>query len=328
MDNLAFEKKLKLMMAVHQLPYFKIEDSQVLEAVYHLFNNSEYYLNYMEDPTYVLYMGVYEDIIKRNYCKAEEKYLAAIDKKILIATEYLHTMYLKIGTYAIPLLYIEKQQYYLAETYFLTHICSGHHTSLFLMASLYYDLHAYDMAEKYYRIAVERGNICAMDNLGHLYYTQGKYLLAESYFLMAMSYGDNHAIYNLARLHANSRRFNSAETYYLLFINKLRNGINFIDENPMYGTAIKELANLFYAQQKYHQAEEYYLISARIGDKDSMKLLGNLYLMQGKNDLSKKYYAMAVDEDDLESLERLISLCHSNEKYSDVTKYLMACNGR
>jgi len=86
------------------------------------------------------------------------------------------------------------------------------------------------------------------------------------------------------------------------------------------GKAIKNLASLYLSQKKYPEAEKYFLMAVDKGIEEVNYSLGLLYLFQEKYPEAEKYLLMAVEEVN-EAVYILALFYDSQEKYTLAEKY-------
>ena len=256
----------------------------------------------------------------KNFKKAEEYYLKAVDKgnsgamfnlALLYHNEYkdfkkAEEYYLKVvdqrhssAMFNLALLYMnEYKDFKKAEEYYLKAVDQGHSDAMNNLAMLYENEYKdFKKAEKYYLKAVNEGHSDAMNSLGALYADEHKdFKKAEEYFLKAMDKGDSGGMFNLGLLYKNEyKNFKRAEEYFLKAVEQ--------DDSE----AMSSLGALYADEFKdFKKAEEYYLRAVDKGDSDAMFSLALLYENEYKDfKKAEEYFLMAAELGDYKAMNGL-----------------------
>ena len=265
----------------------------------------------------------------KNFKKAEEYYLKAVDKgnsgamfnlALLYHNEYkdfkkAEEYYLKVvdqrhssAMFNLALLYMnEYKDFKKAEEYYLKAVDQGHSDAMNNLAMLYENEYKdFKKAEKYYLKAVNEGHSDAMNSLGALYADEHKdFKKAEEYFLKAMDKGDSGGMFNLGLLYKNEyKNFKRAEEYFLKAVEQ--------DDSE----AMSSLGELYADEFKdFKKAEEYFLMAIEQGDPRAMNSLGALYADEHKDfKKAEEYFLMAMDKGDPGAMFNLGLLYHNEHK--------------
>ena len=92
-------------------------------------------------------------------------------------------------------------------------------------------------------------------------------------------------------------------------------------ENEDDGIKFYVLADLYKEQQKYTEAEAYYLKASKKGNVDAFNKLGNLYKDQQKYSDAESYFFKAIENGDVDALFNLAILYKDQQKYSEAETY-------
>jgi len=96
-------------------------------------------------------------------------------------------------------------------------------------------------------------------------------------------------------------------------------------ENEADGIKYYMLGYLYNTQEKYPEAEKYYLLAIENGDVDALNNLALLYKTQAKYPEAEKYYLFAIEKGDNNALSNLANLYYNRAKYPEAEKlYLLA----
>jgi len=87
--------------------------------------------------------------------------------------------------------------------------------------------------------------------------------------------------------------------------------------------ALYNLANLYKDQSKYTEAEKYYLLAIEKGDIDALNNLAYLYDDQARYTEAEKYCLLAIEKGDIEAIFNLANIYRSQEKYTEAEKYYL-----
>jgi tetratricopeptide (TPR) repeat protein len=80
---------------------------------------------------------------------------------------------------------------------------------------------------------------------------------------------------------------------------------------------------LFHTQEKYSEAEKYYLLAIKNKNINAMYNLALLYQNEAKYLDSEKYYLLAIENGQIDSLYNLASLYNKQKKYELAEKYYL-----
>ncbi len=246
------------------------------------------------DPEIYVIIGTVLQVDKKDFQKAKEYFLTAVEKGGSDAIFTLAVLY-----------HDEFKDFKKAEEYYLMAVQKGNSDAMFNLALLYTnELKEFKKAEEYYLMAVQKGDSDAMFNLAMLYQDEFKnFKKAEEYYLMAFEKGLTGVMNNLAILYENELKdFKKAEKCYLVAVEKG-------NSNAMYNLA------LLYKDEynDFKKAEEYYLMAVDKGESMAMYDLAILYENEFKDfKKAEEYYLMAVEKDDSEAMDNL-ALLYDNE---------------
>jgi len=189
----------------------------------------------------------------KDYKKAEEYYLMAIENK------YVDAMY------NLAVLYeTETKDYKKAEEYYLMAIDHKHADAMYNLAVLYAtETKDYKKAEEYNLMAIDHKHAAAMNNLAVLYQTETKdYKKAEAYYLMAIENKYVVAMYNLALLYEQDLKDSKkAELYYSMAIeNDFKNHMDYLIHTTLDDDDKNAFLNIC---TKYHNKSNYIRVFAQ-----------------------------------------------------------------
>ncbi|MCT4509362.1 MAG: tetratricopeptide repeat protein [Tepidibacter sp.] len=249
----------------------------------------------------ILYIKKFKD-----YKKGEEYLLRAVDSGNIDALNNLGIFYDKI-----------LRNYKEAEKYYLKALDAGYEDVLNSLGVLYIKkLKNYKKAEEYLLRAVDSGDIGALNNLGVLYVENLEdYKKAEEYFLRALDNGDIEILMNLGKLYIEKLKdYEKAEEYYL-------KAVNFGNTHALNSLGILYSHNL----KDYKKAEKYYLKAIDAGNIDGLNNLGVLYSENLKEyKKAEEYYLKAVDAGDIDALNNLAVLYSEELKeYKKAEEYYL-----
>lgn len=204
--------------------------------------------------SFVIQAGYLEDgnfyYQNRNYEKAEQLYLKAIQNGNIFAFFYLGN------------LYKEQKKYDKAEQMHLKAIQNGVPQAFINLANLYYNQKKYDKAEQLYLKAIEKEVLDGYNNLGVLYLEQGKYDKAKNLFLIAINYESikEAAVQNLFKL-----------SLHYVAEKDFKNGAELMSIAAENGNldAAQILAKTYYETREFARAKKYFKIAANLGDKEA-----------------------------------------------------------
>lgn len=148
----------------------------------------------------LLFLGIYNDLIAKDYSKAEKYYLKAIENDNSIAM------------YNLALFYQKKYKDFVrAEIYYLKAINKKVVEAMYNLARLYKnEFKEYTKSEKYYLMAIKNKEDRSIHDLAMLYQFEFKdYTKAEKYYLIAIKKGESNAMHNLSVLYFEENRSSS-----------------------------------------------------------------------------------------------------------------------
>jgi TPR repeat protein len=154
----------------------KNEETYIIykNEIENIFNNQNFEI-YLYNDILLSWIGNYYHYVLKNYDKAKEYYLMAIEKG------HSNAMLMLALKYDIDEKYDDAQKYYLMA------IEKGHSDAMYMLALTNCFKKNYDEAKKYYLMAIEKGHSDAMYKLA-LYYNdiEKNYDEAKEYYLMAI----------------------------------------------------------------------------------------------------------------------------------------------
>ena len=242
-----------------------------------------------------LFAKAYNAQYKKEYDKAEEYYLKAINAGNNDALNNLGN------------LYQEQEEYEKAVEYYLKAIDTGNNDALFNIGNLYIIKEDYTKAEEYYLKAIESGVNDALNSLSWMYFTQGKEK-NKSLELIQKSY-------KIKKEYANTHTYAAVLLWNEEFsksYEKFEEWIKFEGAEESLAD-ISEYINLLIAKGQYYKAKEYFE-NEKYQLKDKLKPIwyALMTLMQDEfpNEIKKMGSELQESVDDiLKAIEEL------NQKY-------------
>lgn len=234
-------------------------------------------------------------------------------KKISLIILILHCVLVSCSKISNGEKYYKKGDLKKAEEYFLKELEeSKKNTTMYNLGKLYEDQNKYTLAEKYYKLAVNNKKKDARDALNELYRKH------ENAFTCIPLNDDSLEVRDIKTAGGNQRyavgEYDSAEKCYKMAIEE--------DNNE---EAMRMLGIIYYENEKYDLAEQYYKMSIANGGTDVLYYLGELYFTTEKYDLAEKYYKQSLNNPNLgtSAMYDLGMLYFKEKEYSLSKEYLI-----
>ncbi len=248
---------------------FDKEHIELIDIIIKIFNDDKCNdIHYdLSNSNILNILGLYYDKKKKNYKKAIQYYLMAIDKdnsnamcNLAMHYEEVKKNYKKAIQYYqmaidkgnsnamcnLAMHYqIVKKNYKKAIQYYQMAIDKGNSNAMNSLA-LYYEIvkKNYKKAIQYYLMAIDKDNLNAMCNLANYYYDIKKdYVKAIKYYLMAIELGDSQAMCNLAFYYEEIEKDYVKAIKYYLMANSSGNSKAINDIKKLSKTKPLELSN-------------------------------------------------------------------------------------
>ncbi|MEG1590948.1 tetratricopeptide repeat protein [Chryseobacterium sp.] len=99
-------------------------------------------------------------------------------------------------------------------------------------------------------------------------------------------------------------------------------------ENEEDGIKFNFLGMISEDEEKNSEAEKYYLLAIKKGEKGALLNLANIYHSQKKYNEAEKYYLLAIEDEQITALCNLAILYYDQKKYKQAEKYYLLAIGK